>query len=102
MVPSGVEHLAAIRFAKNQICWALWARVHSTLGSRRTRNNGFVGVDTGVKHFRAQRALRAPSIYKHGSSVHQCPERKHEARKATRRSTQSARQAVAGEVEVMQ
>src|SRR5260370_16093658 len=79
MVPWVVEHLAAISFAKNQICWPLWARVHSALGSRRRRNNGFEGVDTGVKHLRAQRALRAPPIYEHGGAVHQCPQRKHES-----------------------
>src|ERR1700737_2382578 len=99
MVPSGVEHLAAIRFAKNQICRPLWARVYSTFGSRRSRNNGFEGVDTGVKHLRAQRALRAPPTYKHGRAVHQCPQRKHEPGMGTRRSTQAPSQTLAKEVE---
>ena len=99
MLPSGVEHLAAISFAKNQICWPLWARVHSALGSRRSRNNGFEAVDTGVKHLRAQRALRAPPIYKHGRAVHQCPQRKHESGMGTRRSPQAPSETLAKEVE---
>src|SRR5882762_1480564 len=98
-VPWGVEHLAAISFAKNQICWPLWARVHSALGSRRNRNNGFEGVDTGVKHLRAQCALRAPPIYQHGRAVHQCPQGEHESGMGTRRSTQAPSQTMAKEVE---
>src|ERR1700732_4180253 len=99
MVPSGVEYLSAISFAKNQICWPLWARVHSALGSRGSRNNGFEGVDTGLKHLGAQRALRPPPIYKHGRAVHQCPQRKHESGMGARGSTQAPSEKLAKEVE---